>query len=592
MTRTQPRFYEERLQIDKETRFKQLCSGRLKALVRDPPVHRVSPAANTSLNSCSAAPITPNQTVIADQAVRNTLQNSEDYSAQAGSQLSANAPVPGSTNREEVALQPSELGISSLITKPVQNVIAVSHDIPSSSNSSTRVDGEIGSPGEVSLLGSPDHLREGQQGATSLNVVAVTSEPLNTVTLHASVLQTPAHVVSDNRAILTVPISSSDIYRFDRGLYVGKMREMPPPLAALSEWEDRIKPRLVKDLYSVLNALPRSLKSEETIVEPDLCMSGEASSRSTSVHMIPTIWIRCGSKKCKRAVSRAVSDLGYMRNLNTFQTQIRVRAPKPAAFNKAVRLGASNDAFVGSPQTLNCKLEVQKAAPMTSACGLKLRVQSEDCTDRICTIGGLVRLDDEIYGLTTGHTLMDVGKKMGEPAEQSDTSPAHDTSDTDSDCSGVIDDDRSDFEDGLLRSSSDVFQSSGCLSPQMAEMQWETVQSLGPTAFAGQGSLLGALDSLRDAPSNSDIALIKLTSNTLLRNYYTVPVTTFTESVVGTFHDDQLVEGHVWILAGRNEVREGFLLRAKSMFMQRGALFETRKIQLDSPLGMYILRQA
>lgn len=98
-----------------------------------------------------------------------------------------------------------------------------------------------------------------------------------------------------------------------------------------AKWTGEIRPRLIKDLLPVLQILPRSMSSEETIIEPELCMAGYVTGRATAVQLKPTVWIRCGGKKCRKVIRKAVDDLYYLRSFSQGLVEVRIRAPRPAA---------------------------------------------------------------------------------------------------------------------------------------------------------------------------------------------------------------------------------------------------------------------
>lgn len=128
----------------------------------------------------------------------------------------------------------------------------------------------------------------------------------------------------------------TSLYVVDEGLYMGGLRDFPPPPEIEFTWSTTIRSRLITDLRPVLASLPSSLARDATTVELELCMSGRNTAGSTTVHLKPTIWVRCGSKQAKKAVRAALADLSY---LHAFPLHITLEAPRFAS--NAFRISVS-----------------------------------------------------------------------------------------------------------------------------------------------------------------------------------------------------------------------------------------------------------
>ncbi|KAF2023645.1 hypothetical protein EK21DRAFT_118556 [Setomelanomma holmii] len=144
------------------------------------------------------------------------------------------------------------------------------------------------------------------------------SSSLNTT----SSIFSPSSFASSRTSIDTEGIfissKSPDIYLWSREqkIFMGKHREQPVPEALASEWQTDIRGRLIQDLCPILQSLPHSLSREKTIVEPDFCMIGKLCGASDQVELRPTVVIRCGSKRCQKAIAEAVEDLGYLQSFS------------------------------------------------------------------------------------------------------------------------------------------------------------------------------------------------------------------------------------------------------------------------------------
>ena len=108
----------------------------------------------------------------------------------------------------------------------------------------------------------------------------------------------------------------SSVHKIDK-FYVGLLRGLPPPDDVQVKWNTDVRTVLENDLCQATRQLPQHMTDEEVMIELVLCMAGRKCSRSESALLIgnqqienplrmkPTVWIHCGSKKCKKKVSRS-----------------------------------------------------------------------------------------------------------------------------------------------------------------------------------------------------------------------------------------------------------------------------------------------
>ncbi|KAF2685155.1 hypothetical protein K458DRAFT_486797 [Lentithecium fluviatile CBS 122367] len=149
---------------------------------------------------------------------------------------------------------------------------------------------------------------------------AITTED---VAPQLSSLSSP-RVSRENTSPHTITISKSSpfLYYLTDGIFLGKLRDLPPPATAETAWLST-RNRLITDLRPVLAS--KSLPLDETMIELELCMSGRADAASDQVRLNPSIWIRCGSKRCREDIRKAVADLSYLRGV---QIHFRLDAPR------------------------------------------------------------------------------------------------------------------------------------------------------------------------------------------------------------------------------------------------------------------------
>ena len=105
-------------------------------------------------------------------------------------------------------------------------------------------------------------------------------------------------------------------------------------------------------------------------------------------------------------------------------------------------------------------------------------------------------------------------------------------------------------------------------------------------SFTPFGSGITLDEKPRPAPPGSDFALLGLPQGTVIgHNTYTS--STGPNKIESLIHDPDLKEGNVEIILGVDNVVEGYLLPNPSSLVIYGALFHTRKVQLQKPLGKH-----
>ncbi|KAH7087076.1 hypothetical protein FB567DRAFT_602649 [Paraphoma chrysanthemicola] len=235
-------------------------------------------------------------------------------------------------------------------------------------------------------------------------------------------------------------LDSDKLYIPDCGKYVGNLLELPPPEQLQVEWREIILPQPAKNLISVIATLSPSLSRAGTTIESILCMSGDAVSKRPTVVLRSTVWIRCGSKTCRKAVQEALADLSLIQHL---PIHVTLYAPRPAG--SAVRLRGGSDLIpedstdeillsdvrdftektvMGSWTQIVGNERIQfQMEPITSnknlTCGLHVSLRVSHGTPYLCTVGRLVQLDDMVPGLTTAHAIWDSALRKNDTASSS-----------------------------------------------------------------------------------------------------------------------------------------------------------------------------
>lgn len=352
----------------------------------------------------------------------------------------------------------------------------------------------------------------------------------------------PPDVFSQKNAI----ISECDCWDRRRGLkrsfYVGKLRFHPPPDQLKSRWQAEILPRLIEDLTAVLDW------HEYEFFEAELRMAGRARN-AEYVPLEPTVCIRCTSKSCRRIFRKALMDLDYLYAFSNGNVEVHCGAP---------RLAAS-----GVPQeydSVNHRLFVQHVNSGSSACGIKLKDITSDGQECISTIGGLIKFEDKIFGLTTAHGIIrGVGPTENRAAVGTNDGKRKET------------------------------------------LEWVDVRSTGPISWPGNE--VRNQSGATHCQSNSDFALIDLELSSSYRLYNRIPTpgsrtmrafrwaidNAFARSpshglLSGIKHDEDIQSGDAALLTTPNSFVKGYLLQDEAVFRNKLVEFKTRKIELAESL--------
>jgi hypothetical protein len=396
-------------------------------------------------------------------------------------------------------------------------------------------------------------------------------------------LEIPVVCNSDADAVLE-SIDSTKLYSPAQDVFVGKQYELPPPERARHEWCYEVRPELIKNLRTVIDSLPPSFTRAETTVEPELCMSGRVLPGHQTVVLKPTVWIRCGSKACQKAVQRAVADLSHVKR---FPINVTLHAPRPASAS-TVPFGLSWDLDVSRQDEADQILSVEHTEPTNggshdgvalilqdtlnvsvqpfagarrSACGLKVEFSTPSGACYTSTLGGLILLNHAVMGLTTAHAVY------------GDASHVERTLDVRR-------------EDGNERNgdhSSDrgtEFEADESEAPLPASL---FAAKFGNQCFPPVEATLGAL--ARSNDYNADFVLLKLhpEHSQYARNAY---VSSRGDEIIDRTSQD-LTARVVHLVCSSESPTSGHLLDGDCTILDKEGHWITRKIQLEKPLRKF-----
>jgi hypothetical protein len=376
---------------------------------------------------------------------------------------------------------------------------------------------------------------------------------------------------------VNVDINSTKVYSPEKGYFVGKLYELPPPEILQLHWRQTIRPQLVRNLRAVIASLPQSMTTSETTIEPELIMCGVSFDGYSTVTLAPTIWIRCGSNKCRKAVQQAVTDLSVVQQI---PVHVTLQPPRQASAGQAPEFlfrvtrpdlvdeilpvdppGRSTRAapvssipsYTQLPAENSLGIRVQSLVDnQRSACGLRVQLSSPKGARYTCTLGGLVLLDDAVVGLTTGHAIFDEPLATKAYNPNSTNPSSHD-----------------------LRNNDTSYES---------RIKFPVPASLRAARF-GSFYFPPRPESAHASSNNDnhDFALLQLHADRIevARNTYR---TSQGHQTIDTISRD-LTARAVQVVCSSEDVKPGQLIDGDCVIIDKTGYWETRKIQLETPLG-------
>jgi hypothetical protein len=447
--------------------------------------------------------------------------------------------------------------------------------VPTEVNSAANSEPSVPHPDLSQISSQPLETGQGQ-----LAVASVTHD--SGVGLEVPDIQT----MNSGADVVLESINSTKLYSPEQDIVVGKLYELPPPEQALTEWRHEVRPQLIKNLMTVITSLPPSFSRAETTIEPELCMSGTIMQGHQSVALTPTIWIRCGSKTCQKAVQRAIADLSHVKR---FPVHVTLHAPRPASGGSAP-INLSGASEMPAPENADqiaparskqptraarrgvaslstqtpLKIRVQSfAGAQRSACGLRVEFSAPDGTCYTCTLGGLVMLNNAVFGLTTAHTICDYAAHIARPFQISRLHNSKSTREKDEDS-----DDGISAEPPRRSARSSLFAT--LFAAKFGKLCF-------PPRTATPNPMAPGLD------LNHDFALLQLhpQQSQNARNAY---VSSQGYTVIDRTSGD-LTGRAVHLVCSSKNVVFGHLLDGDCVLFDKEGSWQTRKIQLSSPLG-------
>lgn len=358
-------------------------------------------------------------------------------------------------------------------------------------------------------------------------------------------------------------------------IYLGHPLEMPMPIEMNKQWNQVIRQRLIVDIGSVSEALPGSLPQHKLAVEPAFCMVGESGTETDLVDLYPTVLIRCGCKRLRRAMEKALISLDYLQDFSGGRTLVIENAPRLASCQVTAEFPHLDQTHLGHQELRTALLD------SSSSCSIPLACTTFDPTrTRLSLIGGLIKVDGIPYGLTTAHSIVETWPKgtsddmysSGTDSDSWDESPDSSTSSM-----TTLSPPPHEPASGEARCSKDQEY----CKPKIDLNGYEDNAFLEAYSY-GSHRVPHSKTNAYAVSERGDFALINLAQKYQhLPNKYVAS----SEHRITEITSAESCSGPVSIVCSSSDVRPACLLDDDHLFMSGPTVFCTKKLQTKVPLG-------
>lgn len=402
---------------------------------------------------------------------------------------------------------------------------------------------------------------------------------------------------------------SLDVYRAEKNWVVGLLNDIPPPDPIKDEWENEIRDDFEHSLCAAIQHL--KLAEKKMITELVLCMAGKVCPPDEVIRgygnglppnpvvLRPALWILCASRRCKWKIESMIDNFPDLKRfLDRYfmeRPYVSRNAPWPAT---ADQMSTAAPYIYTGRESLSFVVQTPHSGAVPGIMTKFLVETGIGGVERTSTIGGLIMVNNYVYGLTTAHTIVNYfeeehsdGEATDSADENGSTSESRSSTDSDSESSRTT----SPPPKKRLRVSSawsfetvgnEVQNSPAIGSTQFNETpqnEWMKVEAPMILAYKGKGTSNGDYLFSQEAPKNSDFALIDLSSFGEISNTFLNPDGSGVGQVSEFIPNALLGEGKVWVLsAPGGNLLQGHLLEGESSVIVGGTIMRTKKIQMLS----------
>jgi hypothetical protein len=409
------------------------------------------------------------------------------------------------------------------------------------------------------------------------------------------------------------------IFEYVPGLVepVGKDRFMLPQVEISSSLVDQwsaIQPKLDMDLKLITAKL--GLRFDQIITSAQFVVVGPKI--GSQIHGLPTVVITCGSKKCEKLVRKALSK-GQFQCLKELPHPPLVRYKAPPALWYASQSPppivptVAHDEIVYEPKgQVRQRFSLQQRAlfiellePHVLPCPRRLKFEDGEGglqVTKFSTIGGIIRVDGEPYGLTSAHTIF-ASLGVSYPADRYNSDLEDNPSDESED--ECITDDTSD--EGIGHKTSNTSSRSPSLPRSEIDtreydlVSWLTLDWDGACSFAGWGGAFDRSQSdgcrMHRQSVNSDWAIFRISDPSMQRtsNWYHIYDEVherYEQFMISPtpMLNHQLTPGPVWIVTDSDlPALPASLTQTTMSLYVAGSSLHVRQILTPATLGDYPL---
>ncbi|KAF2467890.1 uncharacterized protein BDR25DRAFT_358155 [Lindgomyces ingoldianus] len=380
-----------------------------------------------------------------------------------------------------------------------------------------------------------------------------------------------AGLETEDSCFSNISKNSPSIYCLDNGnVFIGKLRRC------------RHQPQWTRN--GTKFGTVYSIRRQDTVIEPELCMAGESDDKSETVQLKPIILNSVWKQICKKKVQKPINELAYLDELTKGRVEVHLRAPRFAG-----RLQSNPETESGPSPVAHSTAKVYVLLPdKFSPHGFSASCMQVGCTsreeavaERPWIIEGLIRVDREIYALTTAHPIFDA-ISYGDDSV-SELSASESSSSSSSDLSGPNNSPPLEFPRGTRLTN--VSETQPHTAQRSEESSRWSLAALGPVNYASRSSLSG-LGDYDFSTTESYFALVQLDRRgDVLYNFYESPGNPQSEFCTIKSISSDFTGGEVLMICSPADVRPGYLLDGSALFMNRMSVFHTKKIQTQVPFG-------
>lgn len=368
--------------------------------------------------------------------------------------------------------------------------------------------------------------------------------------------------VPDSGSRIFIPIASNLLYDLGDGIYQHQLGTSKLPTELEHQWRNKICPELISNLSSAITNVRFDSEADQ-IFTPDFCLLGKSAYRSQYICLQPTVLIRCSSEKGMKIIKNACADLSFLEKFNNGRYHVCLGATLWAS-------QTSSSTPIERPNESPIHPDISASEKYYTACGLTVIFgdhsthgpgQNQSCSS---TIGGIIEVGGEAFGLTTSHGLMFASHRKPSSAS-SQTTPVESLRD--------------------VKISISKSDSESTSPPRITLLNRR--ECLGPWGFLKRGQISGPDLQNHGAVTGSavDFALLRLRQERhTIRNEYQLP-----GSVKPTLiHHIEAnpTSGNVNVILKYNNIASGQLVEGNSSLIMGATIFETRRIWMNTPLSM------